>query len=172
MTLILLDIDGPLNVAGGAQDDGFAPLGGGWNKGIFDVKTLRSRFTHIRFGYPDVQFVWATAWGNDAHGLERSLGLPQGLPVIPLQDYVDITTPGRTWKLNTVRKWLADNGYEDEPLVWLDDELEYDAYQWARRRRRAAETLLVRCSTVRGWSNAEYRNVLDFCQANKREGQK
>lgn len=80
--------------------------------------------------------VWATAWEERARSeLAPRLGTGAGWPVIEFR----AVGAGPTWKLPGVVEW-CDAHAGDRPVVWIDDDLDWDAIDWARRR---PDTLLL-----------------------------
>jgi hypothetical protein len=78
--------------------------------------------------------VWATGWGEHANRVIGPLHRLGELPVVELYD-----GGGATWKLASVGAYVG----EQRPCVWIDDDLNEDAEQWAERR--PGPTLLLRC---------------------------
>ncbi|MGH2819708.1 MAG: hypothetical protein ACRDJ5_03540, partial [Actinomycetota bacterium] len=95
--------------------------------------------------------VWATGWGQYANRVIGPLHQMRELPVIELE-----FTGETTWKLPSVSAYVGD----EQPVVWVDDDLGEDAELWARRR--AAPTLLMRCEPHLGLTDDAVEACLEF----------
>ena len=85
---------------------------------------------------------------------KQSIGPLLGLPELPVVRFSGERT-GDTWKLEAVRSAVG-----DRPLVWIDDELFLDAYEWARGRD--APTLLIRPSSSVGMTASHFDEICRF----------
>lgn len=152
--LILWDIDGPLNpfrANGLADDERFAPYSSSWNNGLFNV------VEHPVWGRElldrGVDFVWASAWEDEANGAGFALGLEEEIPHITLD-----AGEGATWKLDSVDEWLSLHA-PGRPVIWIDDELGPDAHAWAAER---GKTLLITVDAAHGWSRSQFETMIQW----------
>jgi hypothetical protein len=130
--LILLDIDGVLNVSNGAPRVG-------WSEHLLEAGG-RGAYVEVRDDLPDVvlrlagagELVWASGWNDGAPLLFGEL--------VPwLAEVPHLTFPGAgidVPKLATVQAHVGDRSF-----AWIDDRLPEEAWTWADAR--AAPTLLV-----------------------------
>ncbi len=146
--VLLLDVDGVLiPYAAKKQPPGFLPyvlLGesvwlarrhGDW------LRPLCERF----------QVVWATGWEHDAN---RLIGPILELPAFPVIEFAR-DAARRFAKLPTIMRVVA-----EQPLVWVDDELSTEAYQWAAERE--ARTLLLDANSEIGLTQEIVAAIIRF----------
>lgn len=81
--------------------------------------------------------VWATTWPPRLTAvLAQDLRLPEGTEAITFDGGMprDPRFPGHTGKLQPVAEWLdeaASRGVDFDAVVWIDDNLRQDAFDWA-----------------------------------------
>lgn len=148
--LLLLDIDGalsPFNLPEEPSVDWQAPRIWGFEMPLHPM--LRDWLRTLGAEY---DFVWATTWERDGiEEMAKQLGLEPQLPRIlfgadAARAGIEVTEPDfdeglYTEKLGYVEHWLRETGNEDRQLAWIEDRLEADAFEWARKR--SAPTLLI-----------------------------
>lgn len=104
----------------------------------------------------DVEVVWATTWELKADRLiAERVGLPSGLRVLPYRGHWGRKVGG-CGKLDVVR---ADAG-DERPMVWVDDELDGEDYEWAEAR--TGPTLLVKTVGHEGLTLAKVKEVKEW----------
>lgn len=137
--ILLVDIDGVLNVFGWSWD-GYEPPTTGLED-VFEAKGYKIRFpTGLKERMAKLndafECVWATTWEDEARAhIAPKLGFGFGWDVIHFGSHPRQTT----WKLPDVEAW-CDKNAEDRRVAWVDDDLHGDAADWARDR---GNTLLV-----------------------------
>jgi hypothetical protein len=149
--VILLDVDGVLNPLVSMQ------------KLVVD----RSRAALIAQLSSLGAVVWATSWSVvHTHHLSQDLGLPADTAAIPFPPnlHVDPRNPAPTPKLHWVARWvnrnLSQEGAPATAVIWIDDQLNEDATEWARHEVRP--TLLIRPDPATGLSEAHLAEVREF----------
>jgi hypothetical protein len=146
--LILLDVDGVLNVSSAVPEDGHSGLlllAGGRGAHVTvrdDLRSLLDRLALLG------DLVWASGWNEGAPALFATL-VPwvQHLPHLSFE-----TTGNMVEKLPTVREHVGDRS-----VVWLDDRIPDAAWAWAEARD--APTLLVPIDPLLGFGPAELEVV-------------
>ncbi|PPH41553.1 hypothetical protein C5C86_06940 [Rathayibacter sp. AY1E4] len=109
--------------------------------------------------------VWATTWPPRlTRVLAQDLGLPAGTEAIVFDGGLprDPRFPGRTGKLQPIAVWLeaaAERGAIDA-VVWIDDNLHEDAYDWAREQSTPFH--LVRPESATGLTSDEVAGTEHF----------
>jgi hypothetical protein len=131
-SLILLDIDGVINVSDVCPADGWT--------GHLLLEAGRGAYVEVRDDLPELlgrledagELVWATGW-EDTAGLLLSKLVPW-LDTLP---HLTFEHQGKNvFKLPVIREYVG-----DRPTVWIDDLIPDDAWAWAETR--GAPTLLV-----------------------------
>ena len=145
--LLLLDVDGVLNPLALRPPPGFSVQ---WIDG-YEVALSGKHREWLGELVRSFELVWATTWEDSAN---ESIGPLLGLPELPVVRFSGERT-GDTWKLEAVRSAVG-----DRPLVWIDDELFLDAYEWAQGRD--APTLLIRPSSSVGMTASHFDEICRF----------
>lgn len=166
--VLMLDVDGVLAPFG---TDEWCPDGyyerrfGGMSVYLSDHNA--TRLARLR---QYVDLMWATAWEDQANELLLpSLSLEAPLPCIYFDHRIEnrgegpevqgasrrlketIFDPGvRTWKLPWIRQWAEMN--PTRPFIWVDDEIDKDAFSWADERE--IPTLMLRANPCVGFTDA------------------
>jgi hypothetical protein len=169
--LLLLDVDGVLNAFGA-----FAPTRGAGGLSLPDHLVLRVvngyelalnpvHVDWLRTLESDFDIVWTTMWTHRAPSdLAPVLGIGADWPYVDFARYHDEALLDR---------WGAGVGHYkfpgvlalggNKPLVWVDDDLHADHFDWAADRDASGTpTMLIQPSPATGWVEAEYREILEF----------
>lgn len=101
--------------------------------------------------------VWGSA-REDANCTLELLQIDQEWERIELE-YRDLETTPITWKLESIQAWVADNVPDDELLVWVDDELQQDAFDWAAER---GNMLAIAPLKDEGLTQPQYETIIAF----------
>lgn len=156
MTVILWDIDGVLNpsLSESAPDEGFLPLNSGWASWQLNPTTHGAWMKNLE---SKVRMVWCSAWEQASNDVSLFFGNKEyeyvPFRVMPASEKADLM-----WKLPAVKHFLKNSS---EPIIWLDDEFERDAYEWAAQR---PNTLLITCDPKVGWTYEQYSEMQVFIQ--------
>ena len=130
---LLLDVDGVLNPFAAAQ----CPAGFVEYDFFPDVQPVRICTAHgawLAELRPHFEFVWATAWAEEANRLLAPL---LGLDALPC---IRVPPPpfAPAVKFRGVREFVGDRAF-----AWIDDDFAPEAILWARRRPAAALLLFA-----------------------------
>lgn len=172
--ILLVDVDGVLNVFGLAFDDDNGGMGepNALLEKVFEAEAGSSgvypRFFVIRFpaGLTErmkrlaehFDFAWATTWANQAPiSIAPELGMGHDWPVIVWGG----GGRGATWKLDDVAKWVRINAV-DRRVAWVDDDLHQDAESWATER---GDTFLAVCIPDQGLDDAVADRLIAWAQS-------
>lgn len=159
--LLLLDVDGvccPFGAGENVPADLELVLAG-------DVHVLLGPRTgaHVRALQSRFELCWASGWEERANTyICPLLGLP-ALAVILLPELGAVTwdedfVVTGTWKLHAVSEAVG-----GRPLAWIDDELQEDAFEWARARTAAGiPTLLICPEAHQGMSENDVAELQSF----------
>lgn len=130
--MILLDIDGVLNpfMMPNPLQKGYKAIDHQWGQWHIDpnAKAHLQRLSELD------TLIWASTWEETSNDIMDALELPR-------IDWIPLDTPSNsdTLKLSSIIEWEAKNCVLT-PLVWIEDELEDDAFLWAQNR---PQTLLI-----------------------------
>jgi len=103
---------------------------------------------------------WATGWEDKANFyLPRMLGLPE-LPYLRFDGNARFGSAH--WKLGPLQEFSR-----DQPLAWIDDNLDESCYRWAQDR--GAPTLLVPTEPARGLGEVETEALAGWARGLERE---
>lgn len=155
MKYLLLDIDGVFNpfLCPNLQERGFIVYQSGWITWSID---LINHAAWLRDIEKEVNIVWASSWLDDSNHLAAMFGLYNAiLPHIE----VGRTGSGETWKLDSVREWVEKNTTPEDSIVWIDDEVYDDAFQWADRNNNV---LIIKPDPAVGLTAEEWQEMKDF----------
>lgn len=99
--------------------------------------------------------VWGSAWEKLSNLLSPELEIDQ-LEWIPISR-TDVGLG--TWKIKSIQKWLDNNEKKFDKIVWLDDELEQDAFDWAEE---SGNMLCIAPDKEKGLVREDYEEIIDF----------
>lgn len=102
--------------------------------------------------------VWGSKW-KEPNKLLALLGINANWEKIEISNQ-DVGLG--TWKIKSIRKWVEENLSPEEKLVWIDDELEEDAFEWARVR---GNMLSVAPDRVIGLTQEQFEEIDHFISA-------
>lgn len=150
MSLILVDIDGPLNpfLSPTLHEDGFTHFSIGWASWALNIHTHGQWLKELN---ESNTIVWCSNWMEESNKVSELFFLPDF-------DFINfsspITTP--TWKLPDVDKYVSE--HPADHIFWLDDELKEDAHQWAAIR---GNVTLIPCDPSTGWVEEDFVRIRD-----------
>jgi hypothetical protein len=125
----LIDVDGVINALGGGPFETVFQAHGGFTYYTISVPVgTADRIAQIEEHFDPI---WCTTWLDRAVSeLAPQLGFGAEWPIMHLE--VDGRNHHPTWKLPSVKKWLAD---QEPPVrwVWFDDDVADDAIWYGRR---------------------------------------
>lgn len=168
-TLLLLDVDGPLNPYGAKPHRRPA----GYDTFRFPVASVHPRKPLRVWLRRDIgahlltlaaqhafELTWATSWQHEANEfIGPAIGLPT-LPVIPLPDRDRRDWHLTSWKWDAVAEYAA-----GRPLAWVDDEF-HERWNLKRCQRfaagRAASTHLCQISPRVGLTESDFASLARF----------
>lgn len=166
---IIFDIDGMFNPLYAQMR-----LNAGISEGLegfarVDYQDPVTGYRHSAFLNPEVQngwldelahyadFVWGSAWEPHANALLTMLGREgEEWPQIEIQ-HEDVGMG--TWKIKSVRSYVEENFPAHQKVVWVEDEIEDDAYEWAEER---GNMLIIKPVPKFGLRESEYQEILNF----------
>jgi len=151
MTIILMDVDGVLNplFSFTLHEDGYTTFSIGWATWSLNSKT---HGTWMRELNNKAKIVWCSSWENDCNSISNFFRLPE-LDYVKFHARKNGISEGETWKLRDVIDYL---GTSDELVIWLDDEFQQDAWDWAETRKN---TMLIPCNSSIGWTLEDYDRI-------------
>jgi hypothetical protein len=131
--LILLDVDGVLNLSSSTPDDAYSSgillLAGSRGAHVTVRDDLRSMLDRLALAG---DLVWASGWNDGAPALFAKL-----VPWVSAIPHLTFETVGTmVEKLPVVREYVGDRS-----MAWIDDRIPDEAWPWAEAR--PAGTLLV-----------------------------
>lgn len=163
--LLLVDVDGVLNCFGSLwtaehEERAFEVI----DRAPYGFRVRIPKGTRERMAQLVERFepVWATAWGDDAHGyFAERLALGPAWPVVSFSQAV--VARDRSWKWRSVEHFMNE---QDRPAAWVDDDLSPLDFAWARDRcALGLPTLLVRTEAHVGLTDAHVSELLAWAGA-------
>jgi Swiss Army Knife RNA repair-like protein len=155
--LLFVDVDGVISVFAYVPRLDQLPGPLHWIDGIQHCipPAMGPRLVRLAGAY---ELVWATGWEEKANDyLPHILGLPfRDLPTLTFEGRAVFGTAH--WKLDAIERYAA-----DRPAAWVDDSLDEECRQWARRR--GAPTLLVQTESPVGITDEHVEELLGFALA-------
>ena len=92
------------------------------------------------------ELVWATFWEREANKVLSPLHELGTLPYIEFEfDLSTFRDYAKTPKLASIQRWAGNH-----PCVWIDDDLQEDAFTWASERDKVTPTLLIQTDPSEG----------------------
>lgn len=155
MKHLLLDIDGVFNpfLCPNLTERGFILYQSGWITWSIDLINHASWLRNVE---NDVNIVWVSSWLEDSNHLSAMFGLYNALlPHVELSR----TGKGDTWKLDSVKEWVKNNTSPEDTIVWIDDEVYSDAFEWADRNNNI---LIIKTDPAIGLTEDEWQRMLDY----------
>ncbi len=156
-----MDIDGVLSLFGFASDE--RPAGTWLNvDGTLHLISADAG-KHLLGLMDDFDLVWCSGWEEKANEyLPHALSLPGPRPYLSFD-----RSPGRGhahWKLAAIEQHAG----PERPLAWIDDALDDECRNWARRR--GGPTLLVRTLPALGLTGAHVTALRDWARRLRTNG--
>jgi len=146
--LLFVDVDGVLSLFGFKE----LPAHLHWIDGVAHCIPPDSGPRLVRLA-ERYELVWATGWEEKANEY-----LPHLLS-LPFRELPTLTFDGRAvfgtahWKLDAIEAYAG-----GRPLAWIDDSLDDECREWARRR--LAPTLLIETQSAVGLTDEQVARLL------------
>jgi hypothetical protein len=152
--LILLDVDGVLNISSSTPDESYSSgillLAGGRGAHVTVRDDLRALLDRLALAG---DLVWASGWNDGAPALFAKL-----VPWVSAVPHLTFETVGTMVdKLPVVREYAGDRS-----VAWIDDRIPDEAWAWAEDR--SAATLLVPVDPVLGLGPEQVDVVEDWAR--------
>lgn len=101
---------------------------------------------------------WCSSWESDSNALVEAFHLPEPLPYLEFGKAQPEDSLVFTYKLPDVKEWYIKT--KPQKLVWVDDELQQDAYIWAAAL--PIPTLLIKTDPRDGLTSMIKKEILSF----------
>jgi len=156
---IIIDIDGVLNpfYARYSQLEGFTEYSAQKYSAFLNKELITSWFK--KFKDADVNLVWGSAWFQESNLILEMLDMDEKWECIKISTE-DVGLG--TWKIKSIRGWVEDNTSPNDLLVWIDDELEEDAFLWAAER---GNMLAIKPAKESGLGETDFQEIWDFLES-------
>ena len=153
-----MDIDGVLNPFYARQnpelqEQGFTFLQKG-KEGFFLNPQMHIKWFN-KIG-EHVTFIWGSNWGEESNLVLELLSIDQTWLHIPL---VFEETYTGTWKLPSIREWVNTHTTTEDKIVWVDDELQADAFLWGNQN---PQYLLIQPQKEVGLTEKDFEKIFKF----------
>lgn len=153
--LLILDIDGVLNPFGFGDSApvGFSELVLSEGSKVFLNIPVHSAFLETVSRSSEI--VWGSAWEDEANLLCEHFYMDNFRHIPLSKEDVGLGT----WKIRSIKNWVQENGENFKKIVWVDDELESDANDWAEER---GDMMCVKTNPIKGLTIREFQKILNF----------
>lgn len=154
--LVILDIDGVLNpyYASNGNPQEFSEIILEDNIQVFLNLNMQRPYWEKISELSTI--VWGSAWEGMSNHLSSVLGFDE-LEWIPISR-TDVGLG--TWKIRSIQKWLNNNELKKfDKIVWLDDELEQDAFDYADSLENM---LCIAPDRELGLTEKDYEQIIEF----------
>jgi hypothetical protein len=155
---ILIDVDGVINALG------HVPMADRRLARGYQIQIADGLIDRLRRMIEPFNPIWATAWEHHA-AIEISPlidGVGADWDHIEFPYFGNDPRVRNTWKLEGVLAWAERPENASVPLIWVDDDLDEDAEEWAAERTAAgAYTLLVRTDADQGLTDEDVTRALE-----------
>lgn len=164
-SLVILDIDGVIKPFTSARTLLEEPENS-WFEGetesgkfyliCFNADRWRAFIERMRsaVGDDEITFMWGSAWGIDSNTILKVLDYDERWPYIELsREDVGLGT----WKIRSIQPVIE--SLNPDRVVWVDDELEADAFELAEER---GNMLAVKTERYAGLTDEQMDEIVDF----------
>lgn len=155
---LILDIDGVFNPFMGTNlpSKGYKVYRRIWINWALNIP-LHSPMLRNLEEYADI--VWGSNWLEDSNALAEWFSMKKpSYPHIPLL-YGTTDSSNETWKLESIIQWCEEHTNPGDRIVWIDDELQDDAYEWASRR---GNFLMIKTDPRFGLTESQTLSAVSF----------
>lgn len=153
MAIILVNIDGVLNpyLSHSLPEQGFIHVTIGWASWNLNPRTHGKWLEDLRSQH---RIVWCSSWEEESNKVSEIFCLPD-FEYIKFLPQSQESKEGQMWKLSDIIKFVGAN---DDMLIWIDNEFEPNAYEWAKYRG-LDKTVLIECDPAIGWTHEDYIRI-------------
>ncbi len=158
--VLFVDVDGVISLFGFPPGLSEAPGPFHWVDGVAHCIAVDCG-PHLRRLAERFELVWATGWEEKANEyLPFILELPfRDLPVLSFAGRAEFGSAH--WKLEAIDEYAG-----DRPAAWIDDSLDDECHEWARKR--GAPTLLIETDPATGMSDEHVEELLAWADGTMR----
>lgn len=112
--------------------------------------------------------VWGSAWNENANLIHSTIHRSgSNWPNINFDPISPFGFNVKTWKLPTVKEYVEENFRNERPIIWIDDELEEDAFEWVANRPGGG--LAIKTKNNLGLTEAQWREIYNYALSLKPE---
>ncbi|MEX2458193.1 MAG: HAD domain-containing protein [Actinomycetota bacterium] len=159
---LLIDVDGVINAFGRPKGSRRRVVG------PYELAVPRGTIGRLRRMIRPFDPIWATTWAEHAPAYISPLigGVGAGWDHIAFPYETTDPRVRRTWKLAGLLTWAELDENAERPLVWVDDDLDEDAFEWAAARALSGvPTALVKTDGIHGLTDREVTIALEFARS-------
>lgn len=159
---LLIDVDGVINAFGRPKGSRRRIVG------PYELAVPSGTIGRLRRMIRAFDPIWATTWEQHAADYISPLIGGIGADWDHIRFPYETTDPRvkRTWKLAGLLAWAELDPNATRPLVWIDDDLDEDAFEWAAVRTRAGiATALIKTDGLHGLTDREVAVALAFAES-------
>jgi Swiss Army Knife RNA repair-like protein len=159
---LLIDVDGVINAFGRPKRSRRRMVG------PYEIAVPSGTIGRLRRMIRPFDPIWATTWEQHAADYISPLIGGIGADWDHIRFPYGTTDPRvtRTWKLAGLLTWAELDENATRPLVWVDDDLDEDAFDWAAARALAGvPTALVKTDGLNGLTDREVTLALAFAES-------